>query len=215
MADLTQFDIRSARRIARVVQAVEQEPRRASPLTFDPVVEQRRDKPFRVCTFTGEWAKNSAKVVTLKNQTTTPNTVSASNLLFSIVGPATSGASTTKVCIVGKEGTAWYFVNTEKESCEGRLKAKELDSQFASDLSDATDISDGEGAQVLVNDAGCVRWVSLKKMTVIMNFSPTEPLTLTSDGLEYAFKEVFVIDHLSDGQGHTIPVTSCATTTGA
>jgi hypothetical protein len=109
MADLTQFDVRSARRIARVVQAVELEPRRASPLTFDPVLEQRRDKPFRVCTYTGAWAINTSNTVTFKNQTTTPNTVSATNLFLPLP------ENGTRDCAVAKDGTAWFLVQAQME----------------------------------------------------------------------------------------------------
>jgi len=108
MADLTQFDVRSARRIARVVQAVELEPRRASPLTFEAVLEQRRDKPFRVCTFTGAWSKNTAKTVTFLGVTTTPNTVSATNL-FAAIGTAASARN----CAIARDGTAWYLIAAE------------------------------------------------------------------------------------------------------
>jgi hypothetical protein len=109
MADLTQFDVRSATRIARVVQAVEQEPRRAKPLTFDPVVEQRRDKPFRVCTYTGDWPVGSSKTVTFKNQTSTPNTVSATNLFLPLP------ENGTRDCAVAKDGTAWFLVQAQME----------------------------------------------------------------------------------------------------
>jgi hypothetical protein len=109
MADLTQFDIRSARRIARVVQAVEQEPRRASPLTFGAVTEQRRQKiVFKMCTFTGAWSKNTAKTVTFRGVTTTPNTVSATNL-FAAIGTAASSRN----CAIAKDGTAWYLIAAE------------------------------------------------------------------------------------------------------
>jgi hypothetical protein len=109
MADLTQFDVRSAVRIARVVQAVEQEPRRASPLTFDPVLEQRRDKPFRVCTYSGDWPVGSPKIVTFKYQTTTPNTVSATNLFLPLP------ENGTRDCAVAKDGTAWFLVQAQME----------------------------------------------------------------------------------------------------
>jgi hypothetical protein len=104
MADLTQFDFPSAVRIARVVRAVEQEPRRARPLTFAAVTEQRREKPFRVCTYTGAWSIGSSKTVTFKNQTTTPNTVAATNLFWPIPdGPQ-------RDCSIAKDGTAWYLL---------------------------------------------------------------------------------------------------------
>ena len=111
MADLTQFDFRSARRIARVVQAVELEPRRASPLTFDPVIEQRsdKDKVFRVCTYTGAWSINDSKTVTFKYQTTTPNTVSATNLFLPLP------ENGTRHCAVAKDGTAWFLVQAQME----------------------------------------------------------------------------------------------------
>ncbi len=59
---------------------------------------------FRVCTFSGSWSINSAKTVTFKNQTTTPNTASATNLFWPIPnGP-------TRDCAIAKEGTAWYLL---------------------------------------------------------------------------------------------------------
>lgn len=204
----------AAERIAKVVRQIEQGDRGADGLRFLPRGGGgSAPKTFRICTFTSAWDKNTDKTLTFKYQTTTPNTVAAKNLLFDIPGPATSGASTTKVCIIGKEGTAWYFVNTEKESCDGGYKARELDDS-ASDSSSAAEISAGQGAQVLVNDNGCVRWIELKKLTVVMNQAPSAPLTLTGDGLQYLYKEVYVIDDVSSSQMHTIAVTACSTTTG-
>jgi len=107
MADLTQFDVRSAARIARVVQAVEQEPRRAKPLTFGEAPTPGR-RVFRVCTFTGAWSKNTSKTVTFRNQTTTPNTVAATNLFAAI---ATAAGS--RNCAIAREGTAWYLIAAE------------------------------------------------------------------------------------------------------
>jgi hypothetical protein len=92
MADLTQFDIRSARRIARVVQAVELEPRRASPLTFDPVIEQRSDKVFRVCTYTGDWPINASKTVTF-SRINVPSLGTASTVTISVTTCSTATAS--------------------------------------------------------------------------------------------------------------------------
>lgn len=65
-------------------------------------------KAFRVCTFTGAWSKNSDKNVTFKYQTTTPNTVVATNL-FAAIG-ATSSA---RNCAIAREGTAWFLVAAE------------------------------------------------------------------------------------------------------
>ena len=64
-------------------------------------------KVFRIATFTGSWTVNSSKIVTLKYQTATPNTVSVSNLFF----PVTSTATATRDCAIAKDGTAWFLIN--------------------------------------------------------------------------------------------------------
>lgn len=101
---LTQFEIGSAQRIARVVRAVEQEPRRAKPLGFGAIPDSGNKRVFRICTFTGSWSIGSAKTVTFKNQTTTPNTVSATNLFW----PIPDGSQ--RDCSIAKDGTAWYLL---------------------------------------------------------------------------------------------------------
>jgi len=105
MADLTQFDIGSARRIARVVQAVEQEPRRARPLGFGGIPDGGRGKVFKMCTFTGAWSKNTAKTVTFRDSAAT---VSAVNLFANIATAASS-----RNCAIARDGTAWYLIAAE------------------------------------------------------------------------------------------------------
>jgi hypothetical protein len=65
-------------------------------------------KVFRVCTFTGAWSKNTAKTVTFLGVTTTPNTVSATNL-FAAIGDAASSRN----CAIARDGTAWYLIAAE------------------------------------------------------------------------------------------------------
>jgi hypothetical protein len=101
MADLTQFDVRSAARIARVVQAVEQEPRRASPLTFEAVLEQRQKKTLRLGTYTGAWPADQANTVTLRGSTAT---LSAVNLFLEL--PSNGQRN----CAIAKDGTAWHLI---------------------------------------------------------------------------------------------------------
>jgi hypothetical protein len=105
MADLTQFDLGSAARVARVVRQVEQEPPRARPLTFGAVQQQQSRKVFRICTFTGAWSKGASKTVTFKYQTSTPNTASATNLFAEV--PASGD------CAIARDGTAWFLIAAE------------------------------------------------------------------------------------------------------
>ena len=62
---------------------------------------------FRICTFTGSWNINATKTVTFKYQTSTPNTVVATNLFASLTN------SSTKNCAVAREGTAWFVIAAE------------------------------------------------------------------------------------------------------
>ena len=105
---LTQFDFPSAVRIARVVRAIEQEPRRARPLTFGAIPSGSGSggrKVFKMCTFTGAWSKTSAKTVTFRDSTAT---VSAVNLFANIATAASS-----RNCAIAKDGTAWYLIAAE------------------------------------------------------------------------------------------------------
>lgn len=64
---------------------------------------------FRICTFTGSWAKSTDKVVTFKYQTTTPNTVTATNL-FATIESSECGPLN---CAIAREGTAWFMIAAE------------------------------------------------------------------------------------------------------
>lgn len=102
--DPTQFTRESAERIANVVRAAELAPRAGRPLVFDRVDPPQQAKTFRIATFTGAWAINSAKTVTFKYQTQTPNTVSATNLFCGLSPSGSCDVSITK------DGTAWFLL---------------------------------------------------------------------------------------------------------
>jgi len=94
----------AAERIAKVVRAVEGGDRDTPGIYFGSAPGAAGAKTFRVCTFTGAWSIGDTRSVTFKNQTTTPNTVSASNLFWPIPeGPQ-------RDCAIAKDGTAWYLL---------------------------------------------------------------------------------------------------------
>jgi hypothetical protein len=105
------FSRPAAQRIAKAVRTVEAGDRNQPGLTFDHPQFGATGKLFRVCTFTGSWSKNSAKVVTFRGITSTPNTAVAQNIFVAITG--TTSTSTTKNCAIAKDGTAWYLIATE------------------------------------------------------------------------------------------------------
>jgi hypothetical protein len=169
VADRVVFLRPDAERIARAVRTVEAGNRNETPLTFRRIVESSKgDKVFRTCTFTGVWSKNTPKVVTFRNQTSTPNTLSAINILSQI--PADCGSGTAeRTVLVAKEGTSWYYVAHER-NCATQFPARELD-DAADCNSSALQVQNGSGPDVLFNDQGCAKWVQLSRIEVVTDVS--------------------------------------------
>ena len=61
-------------------------------------------KVFRVCTFTGSWAINTNKELTFRGVTSTPNTVSATNIFLALPDRGS------QPCGIAKDGTAWHLI---------------------------------------------------------------------------------------------------------
>ena len=98
----------AAERIAKVVRTVEGGDRDCGPMTFGARIGGVSGKVFRIATYTGAWSIGDTKTVSFKYQTATPNTVSATNLVFPITNTATANA---RDCAIAKDGTAWFLVD--------------------------------------------------------------------------------------------------------
>ena len=128
----TFFDAQSAVRIANAVRKVEIGDRAEKPLEFDPVLPQQQRKTFRIATFSGAWSIGATKTVTFKYQTSTPNTVLATNLVCGLSPTATCDVS------IAKDGTAWYLVQPNLTQLPGYSAS---------------------GTQVLTVVSGNLRWI--------------------------------------------------------
>jgi hypothetical protein len=97
----------AAERISKVVRLVEGGDRDSAGLTLrkGAVAPDTLGVFFRVCTFTGAWATGALQTVTLKYQTTTPNTVNAVNLFATISAPPSAAN-----CAIAREGTSWFLI---------------------------------------------------------------------------------------------------------
>lgn len=102
------FTRSAAERIANVVRTVEAGDRDGAPLRFGRAPVDAGAKVFRICTFTAAWSKNTTKTVTLKYQTSTPNTFVAMNLFAEI-----ASSTATRNCAIAKDGTAWFLIAAE------------------------------------------------------------------------------------------------------
>jgi hypothetical protein len=108
MPDRISFTRPAVERIANVVRAVENARPAGAGLRSRAVVPQS-SKPFKVCTFTGAWAIDTAKVVTFRGVTTT---VSVTNLIYDLPSQGTLP------CNIAKDGTAWYLATVDPPSVE-------------------------------------------------------------------------------------------------
>ena len=109
------FTRSAASRIARVVREVEGGSRDSTgPANERPWAAMSLPASvFRVCTFTGSWNKNTQRVVTFINVTTTPNTAAATNLFVDLASCSTTGTATTTKCAIARDGATWYVIAAE------------------------------------------------------------------------------------------------------
>jgi hypothetical protein len=104
--DRVSFTRPAAERIGKAVRQVEAGDRDLGPIEWGPRGGGGgASKVFRVCTFTGAWAINSAKTVTFRNVT---STVIATNLFAAIPERASA-----RNCAIAKDGTDWYLIAAE------------------------------------------------------------------------------------------------------
>jgi len=107
-----QFTGEAAKRIANVVRTVEAGPRGVQPVDWGmPRLEGVGGIVFRMATFTGHWEKDSLKLVTLVNKTTTPNSAVFAFNTFANLTPSTS--CTDSSCAIARDGTQWYLIAAE------------------------------------------------------------------------------------------------------
>jgi hypothetical protein len=92
---------------------------------------------LRLGTVTGQWATAATAVVTFYQVTSTPNTVSATNLYL----PIDVASGKTAECIIAKGGTQWYLTSVNF----AKLK----------------DFSAGEVQMFGHNTSGYVQWYSI------------------------------------------------------
>jgi hypothetical protein len=107
--DRVSFTRPAAERIGKAVRQVEAGDRDLGPIEWGPRGGAASGKVFRVGTFTGDWAINTAKAVTFLNVTNTPNTASVINKLVNL--PAPRSTATSRIVNIAKDGPQWYLVS--------------------------------------------------------------------------------------------------------
>ena len=107
-SQFVKFSRGAAQRIAKAVRTVEGGDRGQPAVQFDHPIPG--PQTFRMCTYTGSWAKGTVHVVKLYNVTATPNTSVATNLFVDVATCNTGSSNTTAACAVAKFGGTWYLI---------------------------------------------------------------------------------------------------------
>jgi hypothetical protein len=155
--DRVSFTRPAAERIGKAVRQVEAGDRDLGPIEWGPRGAAASGKVFKVCTFTGAWAINTAKTVTFRNVTSTPNTVSAVNLFF----PVTSTATAAVNCGIAKDGATWYLVDVPLQTATA-LFIRSTQSSI---------VVTGTATGVFVSSTGAVSYVTDISLSASLNTS--------------------------------------------
>jgi hypothetical protein len=154
------FTTGAAGRIANAVLKSERGDRDSQSVAWYPRMDGRPGGgvTFRVCIFTGAWAINSAKVVTFKNQTATPNTVSVTNLTMHLPD---IGLTPPFDCEIARDGTAWFLVS----AVEHNVKRGTFTAPWAKNTSKTVSLVNG-GSVTAINRHANVSGTGTKNCTV-------------------------------------------------
>lgn len=147
-------------------------------IAFDDVPTRLQDyapsgspRVFRVCEFTGTWNKGSTRTLTIKfAPPDSVGTLVASNLMFDLDNDPT-GASGARICVVGKDGTAWHFIAAGNKPPCNSMAGKEISSVGYSPSFDTSKLGEGDGAAALFLETGCVKWVRTTQVEYISNIT--------------------------------------------
>jgi len=181
----------AAQRIADAVRKVEGGNRDQGPVDLGPRFFGSTAKTFRVCTFTGSWDVGTPKTVTFKNQTSTPNTVSATNLFW----PVPNGDQ--RDCAIAKDGTAWYLLVPQLYAAQAATAATLTTSTLEFQTLPV----------VALATASTVVFSVTPKTTY-----PITDVTLTGEQLEFTRKSVGVFFE-NTATTVAITITTCSTST--
>lgn len=103
----------AAERIAKAVRKSEAGSRDSKPLLFGTPSRASIGSTIKICTFTGSWSKGTSHVTTFYNVTTTPNTVTATNVFVDVNSCNTNSTSATAACAIAKYAGTWYLIAAE------------------------------------------------------------------------------------------------------
>ena len=157
---------------------------------------------LKLCKTTDEWGIDEIATLDVWHDGTPPTEQSSGETVQAVNKVAPVGTDT--FVLVGKAGNgSWYLVEIGRDCADGLL-AKRLTEEALDDTVSDSPLETGDGPQILIHNAGCLKWASLKKIEVIVGVS------LTSEGLEFERDEIWTFPDVNSALENTIiEVTDC------
>lgn len=104
----------------------------------------------------------------------------------------------------GQANGEWILIEYEMAGCTPPAYKATILSESASDSSDATQISEGDGPQALVNNGGCVKWLKLSEVTLVTD------VRLDASGLTVCKQQFYVFKKSGDSEAcQSLPTEDC------
>lgn len=182
-------------RIRRTVDAAEAAPMRLQTGKI-PVRLEGEDAAtptlLKLCKTTSKWEYNTLADLEVWHAGTPPSEekTAPTEEVKDVVNKIANVQEDTFV-LIGKAGSgSWYLIEIGRECDHGHHAEWVTENQF-DDSVDTAEIEEGSGAQVLMHDAGCLRWMKLQKITVLTN------AYISGNSLWFDRREIWTLPDLS------------------
>jgi hypothetical protein len=191
----------SMRRIAAAVQHYEQGDRKQSPIKFRDAGDDGGER-LKLCKTSEEWEYNTLATLQVWHEGTPPSESSSDETIEDVVNKVAKVAADTFVIIGQADNDSWYLVEICRE-CELGHRAERLTESGFDDTTGTDDLANGDGAQVLLHQNGCLTWVKLTKITVLTD------ARIENNALIFDAAEVWTFPDAAEGFEIEIPGTDC------
>lgn len=189
----------SMKRIAAAVQSYEHGNRSQSPVKFRSSSGDDGDG-LKYCRVPVTWPYDTSLTLEVWHAGEPPDEESSGETVdaWNTIATVAAGA----FVLVGRaENGSWYLIEIGRE-CESGHRAARLTEADLEDSRESAPLETGDGPQVLIHDEGCLKWASLKKITVLTG------ATLTEAGLEFEQTEVWTFTDANSTVGPAIITTT-------
>jgi hypothetical protein len=175
----------SMKRIAAAVQGYEHGNRRQSPVNFRTATGDDGGG-LKLCKTTSDWEVNTLAELEVWHAGDPPEESSSDETVSDVVNKVAKVVAGTFVLIGEADNGSYYLVEVCRD-CEFGHRAERLTENNLDVESVTDDLEHGPGPQVLLHHNGCLKWVGLTKLEVLID------AYIQGENLAFDYREVWVL----------------------